>query len=96
MDVLKGNVAISDHMLFRAIDKDIVEKRIQEELAHSLAKAIMKKENFRTIIMKREDKFNAFPGETIYEAEVVILTREEAKEYKELQKLKEALKWATK
>jgi hypothetical protein len=95
MEILRGRTRISDHMLYRAIDKDIVEKRVQEDLAYSLAKAIMAKENFRTIIMKREEQYNPFPSETIFEAEIFVLTREEVKEYRELQELKRMLKQVT-
>lgn len=92
MEVLRGCTTVHDTMLYSARDKEDIERYVEENLAHTLAKAIMKDKRFSKIIVKREDYFAAHrPGETIYEAEVVVLTREEAKEYKELKEFQKQM-----
>lgn len=94
MEILMAQTVVEDRMLMREWEKDVLDKEIKHRLARELAHAILKDDRFNKIVVKRDDHpFAQMYGETVYTVEAVMLTREEAKEYKELQKLKEMLKY---
>jgi hypothetical protein len=94
LEILSAQTVVDDRMLMREWEKDYLDKEIKNRLARELAFAIMKDDRFNKIVLKREDHpFTQMYGETVYTVEAVMLTREEAKEYRELLKLKEMLKY---
>ena len=90
---LVGNTAVSDMILLRGIEAEHLQERINAELAGSLARELMKNNEFRSTIVKRDDHFgNPFAGQTVYETRVLIMTPEEYREFKELKEFKRQMK----
>jgi hypothetical protein len=87
---LTARTFIPDTMLHHGIPKEIIDKRIQDDLSFSLAKAIVKHDMTRTIV--KRDYELTIPNATEYQLEVYILTPEEYKEYMELKKFRQNMK----
>lgn len=85
MEKLTANMSVSDIMYGAYISKKDIDKRIANELARSLADEIIKHEIDKTMAKRKE--FYSM-GETIYQLEVHLLTREEMAEYKELKRFR--------
>lgn len=91
---LTGRATISDRMLLSAVDKSYMEDAIQRQISSSFAKALVEQEEFQKNIVKREpriDLYNPY-GETIYETTMVLLTPNEAKEFRELKRFQKEMK----
>lgn len=91
-----GGVAVIDDFRLAngGMSLEEVENQITHQLASSFAKKLVGEKDFQRVIVKREDGFHTNPftfGATAYEARMVLLTPDEAKEYEELKKFREEM-----
>lgn len=86
---LIARTSIPDTTLRHGIPKEIIDKRVQDDLSFSLAKAIVKNDITRAVVKR---SISCFSGETEYELEVYVLTPEEHKEYMEFKKFRQQMK----
>lgn len=91
---LTGQARITDHMLLNTVDRGYMEDVIKRQISSSFAQALVKQEEFQKNVVKREpriDLYNPY-GETIYETTMVLLTPDEAKEFRELKRFQKEMK----